>query len=696
MKRYTPTVPATACAAALFMAALPRATAQTAAGPTFRVSVDRVQISAVVTNAKGQHVTDLGIADFTVLDDGEPQQITSCEYIRFADQGLTPAVARARQVRPSPSRAALGELAPEQVRRTIVFLVDDESFAPAAIPVVRGAIKSVIEQRLQPGDLAALIRTSSGNGSLEQFTADRRVLLESCERIRWRPESRGNPGLLPQTSGFVFGEELGKYLVEDSINRTTAVLKYVISALRDLPGQKAIVFLSQSLPSGAKYSMGGRGSGATDVGEFVDNALRAGVVVYGIDPTPLSSLAPGADYDLTRDVLAQAAEQPQFKLDPAMGISEVSNRRAVTQPLLIPDRARVLLEYFRGGLRVLADGTGGLMAADTDAATAMGRFADDLQGYYLLVYKPRAPEKYFAVSGSQVPPFRNIKVRVARAGTHIRTYAGYIAQANPAEPYSARGALSRALFSPFSASGIGVNLTTVFTEPKPASPELNVLLHIDAGGLAFTPGEGGRHNAAFNVVARVAGERNEPAQMVTKEAALRLTDASFQEAMSAGLTYRFSVPAPRAGLYEVRVAIQDAAGGKLGSAREFVEVPDLKSGRPAVSGVLAYSASQRAGDSGAPGLAELRVFRQQDSLAWACQMFNAKSFKAEAWILRDAKKVTTAPGQVSESGDGTTTATGLVPLAALAPGSYILKIVTRPQQGIEIAASQWTDFEILP
>jgi hypothetical protein len=428
----------------------------------------------------------------------------------------------------------------------------------------------------------------------------------------------------------------------------------------------------------------------------VDRALRAGVVIYGIDPTPLSSLTPGADYDVTRDAVAQAAEQPGSRLDAVTGIATgIPNQRAAMQPLQIGNRALALLEFYRGGLRALAEGTGGMMAADTDAATAIDRFADDLQGYYLLVYKPRSPEKYFAANGSQAPPFRNLKVRVARAGMHIRTYAGYIGRADAAEPDSPRDAVSKALFSPFSASGIRLNMTSVFTEPKPGSPEINVLLHIDLGGLGFTTGEG-RHSAAFRVIARVAGERNEPAQMVTKEAALRLTDSNFQQAISEGFTYRFGVPAPRAGLYEVRVAIQDVSGGKLGSAREFVEVPDVKNGRPGISSVVAYSASQRGGDPSAPGLAELRVFRPQDNLAWACQLFNAKSFRAEAWILRDGKKVATAPGQVSEDGDGAITATGLVPLAALPPGNYILKIVMGPLESNGMAASQWTDFEVLP
>ena len=85
--------------------------------------------------------------------------------------------------------------------------------------------------------------------------------------------------------------------------------------------------------------------------------------------------------------------------------------------------------------------------------------------------------------------------------------------------------------------------------------------------------------------------------------------------------------------------------------------------------MLAYSAS---------GLAELRRFRRQDTVTWACQ------------------QVSTAPGQITENGDGTNTATGVVPLAALEPGNYILRIVATPPQGDEIGASQWIDFEVLP
>ena len=663
--------------------------------PTFRVSVDRIEIGAVITDSKGRHVTDLGIRDFTVLDGDKRQEITNFEYVRLAAPGSAPQAApQGRGHLASPTVAA-HELTREQVQRTIVFLLDDESFAAATIPAVREAVRSTVERNIQPGDLAALIRTSSGNGSLEQFTSDKRVLLESTGKIRWTPGSRGNSGMLPETSGFVVGENSGGYLVQDSIKRTTVVLRYVISAFRDLPGRKAIFFISQSLPLGRAYNNPtSANEEATPIGKLVDEALRAGVVVYSVDPTPLSSLTPDAGYDVTRDYTA--ANGPAGFGGRYGGAGSITNQQAVTQLTAHTGRALVLLEFFRSGLRALAEGTGGQMAADTDAGIALGRFADDLQGYYLLTYKPLSPERYFALKEGDRPPFRNAKIHVARAGMHVRTYAGYIAAPDRAEPdASAHGAISKALFSPFSAGGVRVNLTSIFTVPRPESPELSLLLHIDAHDLSFTSSADGRHNAGFELVARAAGEGDEPAQVVSKEAVLRLAESSFAETMQTGVSYRLSIPAQRAGLYEVRVAIRDTASGKLGSAREFVEVPDLKKGRLAASGVLVFNASPRH-DADAPGLAELRRFRREDNLSYACQIFNTKSPQAEVRIVRDGAQVSPAAAEVVANDGGAATARGVIPLSTLAPGYYVLQVVASEDQGKSVAASQWIDFEIVP
>jgi hypothetical protein len=76
--------------------------------PTFRVSVDRIEIGAVVTDSKGRHVTDLSIRDFTVLDGDKRQEITNCEYVRLAAPGSAPqAVPQGRGRLAPPLRPSL-------------------------------------------------------------------------------------------------------------------------------------------------------------------------------------------------------------------------------------------------------------------------------------------------------------------------------------------------------------------------------------------------------------------------------------------------------------------------------------------------------------------------------------------------------------------------------------------------------------
>jgi hypothetical protein len=59
----------------------PQQTGDQSAGPVIRVTVDLVQVDAVVTDPKGRHVTGLKPEDFQILEDGKPQKITHFSYV---------------------------------------------------------------------------------------------------------------------------------------------------------------------------------------------------------------------------------------------------------------------------------------------------------------------------------------------------------------------------------------------------------------------------------------------------------------------------------------------------------------------------------------------------------------------------------------------------------------------------------------
>jgi hypothetical protein len=59
------------------------------------------------------------------------------------------------------------------------------------------------------------------------------------------------------------------------------------------------------------------------------------------------------------------------------------------------------------------------------------------------------------------------------------------------------------------------------------------------------------------------------------------------------MVLEFSVPMPRPGPYQLRVAVRDAGSSGIGSATQFVDVPDLTKHRLAMSGVVLGSLAVR-------------------------------------------------------------------------------------------------------
>jgi VWFA-related protein len=539
--------------------------------PTFRVSVNLVHLDAIVMDAKGQHVTDLKPQDFEVLQDGRRQQITACSYVRLAGTSASaaPQVTASKRGRIPPPIVPDEALTREQVRRTIVFVVDDRSFPPTTVPYVQRALKKIFNEQIEPGDLAALLRTSGGEGALERFTSDKRILLAAASNIRWVPLGLGTSEMNPT-------DFTGQYVRLASLNQTSHTLTRAIRALENVPGQKAIVFLSQDWFNGdGDYDVKiGQFSVPNATGYFVDEAIRAGVAIYTIDPGGLDPLMPGADYDLMRDY-DRATNYSRWKVGrnpgPNPQIGRLDPELAAQLPAIYHRSALLTLYAKRSGLEDLARGTGGRFIADTnDVAWGISKVLDDVQGYYSIAFKPDDAERYFGPR-EDAAPFHRLTVRVKRKGVHVRYHAGFIGW----RPRSNRGdstltepgLIANALTSPFLASDIRLRLTPLFNISANGAA-VSVLLYIDAHDVAFTRAPDGRHRAALEMVARTIDENGTALESVRKTISLQLEESSFQRAMMAGLLYQANIPAPKPGYHEVRIVVQDSATNKIGIARE--------------------------------------------------------------------------------------------------------------------------------
>src|SRR5579864_8670072 len=120
--------------------------------PVLRITVNLVQVDAVVTDSSGRQVTNLGAGDFEVLEDGRPQKITACAYVRTADLSIRRANSPAPEREPFRSMTPAVRVKPEQVHRTVVLLVDDLGLTFESVARVRGALRKFVDEQMREGD----------------------------------------------------------------------------------------------------------------------------------------------------------------------------------------------------------------------------------------------------------------------------------------------------------------------------------------------------------------------------------------------------------------------------------------------------------------------------------------------------------------------------------------------------------------
>jgi VWFA-related protein len=221
-----------------------------------RITSNLVQVDAVVTK-DGRVVSHLTPNDFVITEDGKPQTITHFSYVsNVPTQNSENAVAKST---PSTASAVLPAVVRrDDPRRTIAFVVDDLGISLESIRSVKEQLAKFVDERLQPQDLVAIIRTGGEVGALQQFTNDRRLLHRAIDSLRWNLCSRVGYSAEPALANMVVPTDtlgsgqnavgLCAELQGGPLKGTVRALRFILAGMGNLPGRKAMVLLSDSLP----------------------------------------------------------------------------------------------------------------------------------------------------------------------------------------------------------------------------------------------------------------------------------------------------------------------------------------------------------------------------------------------------------------------------------------------------------------
>jgi VWFA-related protein len=541
-----------------------------------------IQFDATVTDKNGKAVKDLTADDFEVFENNNRQTITNFSFVDI-QPGFRPGQPLIAKEGDKPVPVAPGGLTRNQVRRTIALVVDDLGLSFGSTVWAKRALGKFVDEQIQPGDLVAIIRTSSGVGALQQFTTDRRLLHAAIDRIRFNAHGLGSfspiePTLAEDQSNVVdltgptkvvtevpgVKEERENMRDADDTRGsfftagTLGAVNFVMRGMGQIPGRKAVILISDG------FKLFGRTGNINfrvqeSLNQLTDTANRSGVIIYSMDARGL-------------DVPMLSAEDNTLGMTAGQVDMRLEERR---------------LDFFdtQQSLRYIAAQTGGFSIINqNDLSKGIERILDDQKGYYLIGYQPN--DDIFDIEKRR---FNKLTVKVKRPGMHIRYRSGFFgmtdAEANP-KPKNAVQQLISALTSPFSLKDIDLRLTALFAGDAASSSFMRSLIYIKASDLKFTEEKEGWYKSEFDISVLTFGDNGEVVDQMNRKQTVRARADYLKALNENGLVAQVTLPIQKPGAYQMRVALRDSETGRMGSASQYIEVPNLKKKNLTLSGIV--------------------------------------------------------------------------------------------------------------
>jgi VWFA-related protein len=420
------------------LAVTTEAAGQTAQGPAFKSTVDRVPVDVSVITGDGKPLEGLTAADFSLTIDGRPRRVASAEYL-----------AAARDPKPAKPAAATYSTNADTGGRLILFLVDQASIGPGrGRPAMESAIRFI--SQLSAADKIAL-QTVPATTQIE-FTRNHALVTAALPRLSGQADThptsyrigvaeaiaahQGDPNALktvierecggirqPEEADFCRSRVANDIsgiasLVHERTQNTLGALRSLLDRLAQTTSPKTIVLVSEGL-----------------VLERVSDAAWIGLSAAKAQATiqVLHLESPTADASVLREPVS-------------------------------PGRDRAL---GRDGLELIASATrGSVFHVASSADNAFARLALELSGFYLLSFEPEPADRDGKV--------HKIKVSVpGRSGIDIRSRNEF--SVDYARAKTDEEVLADALRSPLLATDIGLKVNA-YTLKDLETAKLRVLV----------------------------------------------------------------------------------------------------------------------------------------------------------------------------------------------------------------------------
>jgi VWFA-related protein len=482
--------------------------------PTLTVNARIVVLDVVVTDKKGNLLRyELSKDDFTVLEDGKPQQIRSFEQ---PSAHAMPGANEAVPVAVVNSAADLKKIGDAPV--TILVLdelnsrFEDMSYSRQMMVKYLQSQPAVLRQ-----PTALMIAMNTTFQQVHDYTQNRDELIQVVKKhmpeYPWRMENSGKAG-----SGAV--ERMAQVL---------AALQQIAQASQGTPGRKNLIWVGNGFPSANLVGLPAA-EGATiqaAIKRCTSRLLAARITMYSINPTP----------DATSTVVADDVEELDASQDENGGDPFDSGAASFS---------------------TFAPSTGGIAyTGRNDINNVIGEGIAKGQDYYTLSYSPTG-------DSADAVRFRKIRILMKDPNLRATTRDGYYpdtaADLNPVVDKTMKANqvaanlkldLSAALTTTISYNGLTVNAQ------KAGEGMYTIYVAENGIGWSDAGADGSQHTEA-TVAAGWYDGKNKLVGHVAREETFKRLDPNH------GATFTLPADVP-AGSVRLRFVVRDALNGHMGT-----------------------------------------------------------------------------------------------------------------------------------
>lgn len=527
------------------------------------VDVRVINVDVVVTDRKGNPIRGLKMDDFEVFENGKKVNLTNFYEVTGSESAGPPPT---KPSEPAPSQQKTAPMPPQNLRRRIIFFVDNLSLQPFNRNRVFTAMKAFAEESMRPGDEAMVATWNRSMKIRVRFTSDKTQIIQALDGIAGESafgihnisERRQVESQIRDAR--TYNEAVGAarsyaQSVEHDLRQSVSAINGLMSTLAGVEGKKILVLTSEGFPM----------SPGKEMFFYIDEMAREKT---DWRRSSGSSLIESMTFDSSMLIqsIAKTANANNITLYTmhAAGLSgynEGSAENARSMPYAAQQAA---LTNTTDSMNILASMTGGIAVTGTNNFRAgFDQIEKDLGAYYSLGYR---------AGTERVDRQRPLEVRTKNRDHVVRFRKSFVEKSIQTE-MSDRVIAN--LFYESDANDMNIFLTT--KQPIPTDDGLfrvPLEVHIPMDSLSLLP-QGEIHAGSFTVYVAAADKLGDMSDVSSTQVPLRFPSEDLKNA--AGKHYTWSVELlMEKGRNRISVGVIDDVSNMTGYEKQEVLAADLR------------------------------------------------------------------------------------------------------------------------